>query len=154
VAVAVADRRQCAALPFAFDEQGEIIVLLVTSRETRRWVLPKGWRERGEPPFVTAAREAYEEAGAIGTVSEAPVGTYTYEKKLRSGRRVRCAVDVFPLAVQERLPRWPEQDERVAIWVQPSVAAMLVQEPDLSEIISAARSWAEQDGSGPAPADA
>jgi ADP-ribose pyrophosphatase YjhB (NUDIX family) len=40
-------------------------VLLVTSRETGRWIIPKGGPIKGFKPAKTAAREAYEDAGAL-----------------------------------------------------------------------------------------
>ena len=62
-------------------------VLLITSRETRRWVLPKGWPRPGTPPHRQAAREALEEAGVIGRVGRTPIGYYQYAK--RPALRVR-----------------------------------------------------------------
>ncbi len=91
--------RQCAALPLAVRD-GETQVMLVTSRETRRWVLPKGWEEPSSTPHEQAAREAFEEAGLVGKVEREPIGHYSYIKRLRRGRTVRCEVGVFPLWVE------------------------------------------------------
>ena len=92
-----AARQQFAALPFR-DEDG-LQVMLVTSRETRRWVLPKGWPIKGLKPHSVAAREALEEAGLTGRMSKEPIGSYRYRKRLRNGAALTCEVDVFPMAV-------------------------------------------------------
>lgn len=128
-------RRQYAALPLARQADGSYRVLLITSRETRRWVLPKGWRERKVGAAEQAAREAYEEAGLIGEIGKRAVGHYRYDKRLRSGRTVACRVTVFPLDVTGRLDDWPEKAEREAAWFTPAEAAARVDEAGLAEIL-------------------
>src|SRR4051794_36610423 len=49
--------RQVAALPYKSDDDGKVRVLLITSRETRRWVLPKGNPIRGLASHEAAAHE-------------------------------------------------------------------------------------------------
>jgi 8-oxo-dGTP pyrophosphatase MutT (NUDIX family) len=63
-------------------------VLLVTSRDTRRWIIPKGWPQKGKAPHRAAAREAFEEAGVVGAVGRRPVGSFAYEKRFKNGRVV------------------------------------------------------------------
>jgi hypothetical protein len=70
--------------------------MLVTSREARRWIIPKGWPNKGKSGRQSAAREA--EAGVIGRVSRRAVGSFSYEKRLKNGRTVECEVGVFPCA--------------------------------------------------------
>lgn len=130
-------RKQYGALPFRIDEEGKIEVLLVTSRETRRWVIPKGWPIRKLHANETAAREAYEEAGLAGPVSKKPYGMYTYEKRLKSRAFVSCAVDVFLMEVRKEEKRWPEREERERRWFDPETASELVDEPELAELIAA-----------------
>src|SRR5437763_11705497 len=67
------------------------------SGETRRWIIPKGWPKRGKSPHRSEAREAFEEAGIVGAVGRRPVGSFSYEKRLKNGRSVECEVRVFPL---------------------------------------------------------
>jgi 8-oxo-dGTP pyrophosphatase MutT (NUDIX family) len=62
--------------------------MLVTSRETRRWIIPKGWPKKGKSPHRSAAREAFEEAGVLGAVGRQPVGSFSYEKRLKNGGSV------------------------------------------------------------------
>jgi 8-oxo-dGTP pyrophosphatase MutT (NUDIX family) len=115
--------------------EGRLEVLLITSRDSRRWIIPKGWPERRVPVHVQAATEAMEEAGLIGTVTSEPVGKYRYLKKVDNGRLLRCDVDVFLLEVSEELDDWPERGERQKQWVTPAQAAMAVEEGGLAELI-------------------
>lgn len=129
-------RVQAAALPWR-RAKGGIEVLLVTSRGTGRWILPKGWPEGRESLSATAAREAMEEAGIKGTVGETEIGRYIYGKQTDSGLEWRCEVAVFPLEVKDERDRWPEKKKRARLWVSPKKAADMVQEPDLAELIAA-----------------
>ena len=128
-------RRQYAALPWR-REEGAVQVLLITSRETRRWVVPKGWRKKGEPPAITAAREALEETGAGGRVEEGPLGDYRYQKLMKDGTAQRVRVSVFALEVLFEHEDWPEREEREKLWTSPQHAARLVEEPELQALIA------------------
>lgn len=129
-------RAQYAALPWRWTPDGTVEVLLITSRETRRWVIPKGWPIRGMKSPQSAAREAYEEAGVVGVVGKKAAGFYHYDKRLRSGRLQRVGVDVFPLLVAEERETWPEKGQRDKLWTTPAEAAALVDEPELKEILA------------------
>lgn len=122
--------QQCAALPLMI-RNGETMAMLVTSRETRRWLLPKGWSEADLAPHELAAKEAFEEAGLVGDIEPTPIGSYSYEKRLRGGRTVRCSVQVFPMWVTRQLKRWPERRQRKAKWFTLGQAALAVDEADL-----------------------
>jgi 8-oxo-dGTP pyrophosphatase MutT (NUDIX family) len=108
---------------------------LITSRETRRWVIPKGWPKKGRSPQYSAAREAFEEAGVLGAVAKRSIGSFSYEKRLKNGEVIVCDVRVFPLEVRRQSKRWPEKQERIVKWVSGSRAAEKVSEPTLGEII-------------------
>jgi uncharacterized protein len=110
-------------------------VLLVTSRQTRRWVLPKGNPVEGLSLHESAAHEALEEAGVRGAVCPSPVGSYRYRKRRKTGASVLVDVDVFPIAVTDELPEWAEDDERERRWFSLREAADMVQEADLQEIL-------------------
>lgn len=122
--------RQCAALPLAVRD-GEKQVMLVTSRGTRRWVLPKGWEEPGSTAYDQAAREAFEEAGLIGQIEPEPIASYSYTKHLRHGRTVQCEVRVFPLWVERQLEAWPEQGQHETRSFSFAEAALAVTEAPL-----------------------
>ncbi len=110
-------------------------VLLVTSRETRRWVIPKGWPMDHLIDSNAAKMEAFEEAGVDGHVKREAVGTYDYEKRLITGDMVACRVSVFALQVTEEHKKWPEKRERKRQWFKPHEAAWEVDEPGLKEIL-------------------
>ena len=112
-------------------------ILLLTSRETRRWVIPKGWPMDGKDAHKVAEREAYEEAGVKGEVQSESLGHFDYEKKLRSGLVVTCRVEVYPLKVEKLISDFPEKDERELAWFSPTEAAELVNEPELKQLILA-----------------
>jgi 8-oxo-dGTP pyrophosphatase MutT (NUDIX family) len=127
--------RQYAAIPVRVAARGRIEVLLMTSRGTGRWVIPKGWPMRHRTPAGTARQEAYEEAGITGHLwRRRSVGTYRYDKtdgKISGEVTVR----VFVLAVDEQLKDWPERGERRRRWYSTRRAADLVQERELSRIL-------------------
>ena len=110
-------------------------VMLVTSRGTGRWVLPKGWPERTEPLHEAAAREAAEEAGVAGPVEPQEIGRFYYGKSTPTGAPRRCEVRVFPLEVESVADKWPERKERQRRWFAAEEAARLVDEADLRELI-------------------
>ncbi len=128
------DLVQYAALPFASGHDGILRVLLVTSRETKRWVIPKGWPMKGLKPHKAAAREAYEEAGAIGKITKRPIAAFEYWKR-REKTFCLCHVDVFALSVEHLETNWPEQYERERRWFDPETAASLAEEPGLQAIL-------------------
>lgn len=131
-----ANRKQYAALPYrVFDDHG-LQVMLITSRGTGRWIVPKGWPMAGLKPWRAAAREAYEEAGIVGEIAKRAAGRYDYQKRLEDGTVTTCEVDVFPLRVEEELPRWPEQDQRTRRWFSPEEASILVDEEGLQSLLS------------------
>jgi 8-oxo-dGTP pyrophosphatase MutT (NUDIX family) len=132
---AVAKRVQYGALPYRLSTGSRPQFMLITSRETQRWVIPKGWPQKGRSPQYSAAREAFEEAGVIGAVAKRSVGSFSYEKRLKNGGVVVCEVRVFPLEVIRQNKQWPEKQERDVKWLSASQAAKRVEEPMLSEII-------------------
>ena len=93
--------------------------MLITSRATRRWVIPKGNPEKGLGPCEVAAKEAYEDAGLIGVVGREPVGTYRYAKRSGGRKSVPVEVEVFPLGVATQLEDWPERGQRETRWFTP-----------------------------------
>lgn len=125
---------QAAALPWRTAD-GDVEILMVTSRGTGRWVLPKGWPKRKEFLHEAAAREAQEEAGLTGSVSPVEAGRYFYDKSYDERGDRRCEVKVFPIEVQELATDWAERGERERRWMKAEEAAAAVAEPDLAELI-------------------
>src|SRR2546430_3371603 len=128
-------RVMCGILPFGLGRAPRQQFLPIPPRGNRRWVIPKGWPKKGKSPQHSAAREAFEEAGVVGAVAKRPIGSFSYEKRLKNGAVVVCAVRVFALQVNRQSKRWPENQERVVKWLSAPQAAQRVKEPNLGEII-------------------
>ncbi|TPL34212.1 NUDIX hydrolase [Mesorhizobium sp. B2-4-8] len=126
--------RQVAAIPFRLDQRGDIEVMLVTSRTTRRFIVPKGWPMKGKSGRKAATIEAQEEAGVLGKTLKQPAGTYSYWKRLEN-RFVRVDVIVYLLEVTQELADWQEAKRRQRAWLAPADAAMLIDEPELSTLV-------------------
>ncbi|WP_454887217.1 DUF47 family protein [Sphingomonas oryzagri] len=131
--------RQVAALPYRVESDGSIRVMLITSRESQRWVVPKGNPIKGLRAHEAAAQEAFEEAGIEGIPCPTLIGQYRYTKRRKSGLTRTLDVDVFPLAVTGQAAEWPEQDERICNWFTLANAANAVDEPELKGIIASFR---------------
>jgi 8-oxo-dGTP pyrophosphatase MutT (NUDIX family) len=125
-----------AALPWRFDEDGKLRILLVTSRTNRKWMLPKGWPIDGKSEAEAAKLEALEEAGVEGQVNHHPVGTYHYVKVFTEQRSAPAQAAIYPLQVETERPDWAERSERSRRWVRPHKAAEMVFERDLSRFLS------------------
>ncbi|GAA4215757.1 8-oxo-dGTP pyrophosphatase MutT (NUDIX family) [Sagittula marina] len=126
---------QIAALPLRWVDDGRVRVLMVTSRDTGRWVMPKGWEMDGKKPWRAAEIEALEEAGAVGYIASEALGTYRYPKIMKDGRIVPCTVRVYPMIVQKLKPDWKERKQRDRRWFTPKAAAKRVVEDELAEIL-------------------
>lgn len=125
---------QHAALPYRRGPAG-LQILLVTSRETRRWIIPKGWAKKALDPQEMAALEAFEEAGVRGKVKKKPLGEYRYDKRMDDGSLVTCDVTVFALEVAEELQDWPEKTQRERRWLSSAEAITVISEPGLIPIL-------------------
>ena len=131
-------RQQYAALCYRVRKKtGELEVLLLTSRDTGRWVIPKGWPMPGKLSHEVAAREAFEEAGVRGTVETEPLGAFNYDKVLKDGIQVPCRVQVYALDVSDLAKNFKEKGERTVEWVSCNEAIKRVREPELRNIILA-----------------
>lgn len=127
-------KRQVAALPLRW--KGDTVqVLMVTSRDTGRWIVPKGWTMKDRKPWAAAALEAMEEAGAKGHVAREIFGTYDYDKRLDDGEVQPCRVAVYPMIVERLRSVWKEKGQRTRRWFPLEEAADLVDEPELAEML-------------------
>lgn len=126
---------QYAALCWRSGDTG-IEVLLITSRDTGRWIIPKGWPMSGLAPEAAAAQEAWEEAGVEGTINPVCLGRYGYHKCLSDLAQVPCAVAVYGLRVDRLADKFPEAKERRRQWFRPEDAAGLVHEAELASLIA------------------
>ena len=126
--------RQSGVIPFRRNG-ADLEVMLVTSRETGRWVIPKGGIQRGLTPAHSAELEAHEEAGIKGKIRKKSLGSYTYLKRLASGASVPAIVDVFALQVAKHVKKWPEMSQRRVEWMAVSEAVELVEEDGLKKLL-------------------
>jgi 8-oxo-dGTP pyrophosphatase MutT (NUDIX family) len=134
--------------------RGKVQVLLITSRDTGRWVIPKGWPMKGMTPAQAAAREAWEEAGVQGETETVGMGSFTYDKLRAAKSPIVCAVEVFPLRVKALKDRFPERKERQRKWFAAEKAARKVAEAGLRGLILALAHTPPQDGPAPGLAPA
>ena len=112
-------------------------ILVVTTRQSRRWIVPKGWPIKRLTPSRSAAREAFEEAGVRGKISPRPIGAFTYRKTTgQTADDPNYEVKIFPLLVKRQSASWPESEQRVAQWVDPEKAIALIREPELKAIVA------------------
>ncbi|MDE1996184.1 MAG: NUDIX hydrolase [Rhizobiaceae bacterium] len=116
-------------------ELGVFEMLLVTSRESGRWIIPKGWPIKGKKPHEVAATEAFEEAGVRGKIKKKPFGYFTYLKQFDDGTRAPCIVQVHLLEVEKICDIFKEKGERIIEWVSFTEAARRVREPELKGLI-------------------
>lgn len=130
--------RQVAALPFRRRPDGAMEFLLVTSRETGRFVVPKGWPMKGKSDAEAAAEEAEQEAGVTGRIGKRPIGQYRYWKRLKDAF-VPMTVTVFALEVDAEMQNFRESAERARGWLRPEQAELLIDEPELKSLIREAR---------------
>jgi 8-oxo-dGTP pyrophosphatase MutT (NUDIX family) len=127
---------QVAALPYRMSS-GELEVLLITSRDSGRWLIPKGWGMKKLSESEAAAVEAFEEAGLKGVIAKKPIGAYTYYKTLKDGASALCRVQVYPMAVKRQAKKYKEKGQRRMQWLSPHDAAAFVAEPELAALINA-----------------
>jgi 8-oxo-dGTP pyrophosphatase MutT (NUDIX family) len=126
---------QYGVVPFREEKDGRIRILLITSRETKRWVVPRGNPMPGLTGAQSAAQEAWEEAGIRGGVSSVPLGTYSYDKRLKAGGARSMQVELYRMLVTEEADSWPEKNQRERRWFDPAAAADAVDEPDLKQLL-------------------
>lgn len=130
--------QQVASLPFVF-VGGEPLVLLITSRERKRWIIPKGWPVKGRSTGAVAAQEAAEEAGVIGVIAPEPIGYFDYRKRMATGYEVPASAVVYPLLVLEQRLTWEERKQRKQRWCTLEEAARRVDDKKLAALIKALR---------------
>ena len=127
---------QFGALPWRRIDGDGVQVLLVTSRISRHWLLPKGWLIKGKSGTASACREAFEEAGVEGRAQNKALGTYEYIKITKTGEHLPCRVNVYGLQVKSVHATWPEFSQRTRQWFLLPEAAAMVTEPGLRDFLA------------------
>lgn len=126
---------QTGALPWRLDGTNGFEVLLVTSRRSGRWTIPKGWPMRGKTLAEAAAQEAFEEAGVKGTVDPTPIGCIRHVKQKVLAGELEVNIVVHPMRVEREFPKWPELGQRKRRWFSFKDAAKRVGSSELGELI-------------------
>jgi 8-oxo-dGTP pyrophosphatase MutT (NUDIX family) len=137
-------RIQYGAVPVAVRE-GQFMIMLVTSRGTGRWIIPKGRPEKGVAPHKLAAREAFEEAGLQGRIDRQPLGRYRDQKRRTDGSAVEYEIEVFRLDVERELPDWPEKGQRERRWYPLAEAVARAEPNGLVNILAELRTCLEHE---------
>ncbi len=125
---------QYAALVYRMRD-GKVQVLLVTSRKSQNWILPKGSPIANLKPHQTAAQEAWEEAGVKGRADKKCLGRFRFDRQGRGNRRQLCVGLVYPLQAKKLARNFPEAGQRQRKWLSPKKAARRIANPELSEIV-------------------
>jgi 8-oxo-dGTP pyrophosphatase MutT (NUDIX family) len=124
---------QVAALPYRFGEQG-LEFLVITSRRTKRLIVPKGWPMPGKTDASAAAIEANEEAGVKGWVSEEPCGSFEYLKAIDDDP-IRISTAVYPLHVRKVKTHYKERKQRKRKWLCADDAATRLADQQLRVLV-------------------
>ncbi|TCS65599.1 8-oxo-dGTP pyrophosphatase MutT (NUDIX family) [Primorskyibacter sedentarius] len=125
---------QCAALCYRI-RKGKPQILLITTRGSNRWILPKGWPVPGKTPGQSAQVEAWEEAGVRGALHDQCIGLFTYFKAGGRQTGMTCMAMVHPLKVKALSKTYPEAGQRKRKWFGRKKAAAYVQEPELAQLL-------------------
>lgn len=127
-------RSQFAAMCYRI-QNGKVQILMITSRGSGRWIIPKGWPMDGKTPAQTAAQEAWEEAGVIGRPINLCLGLFSYRKCMDDRDDIPCVAIVYPVKVKKLAKDYPEAGQRKRRWVSRKKAAQMVAEPELARIL-------------------
>ncbi len=127
-------RTQFAALCYRV-KKGKVQVLLITSRGSRRWIVPKGWPMEGKTPADSALQEAWEEAGVHGKAQSNCLGVYSYAKTVEDADGLPCIAMLYPVKVKSLAKKYPEKHQRRRRWLSRKKAAAKVAEPELRRMI-------------------
>lgn len=141
---------QTGVLPWRLASDMGIEILLVTSRRSGRWTIPKGWPIAGKSLAEAAAQEAFEEAGVAGTVDPKPLGNFRHIKQKSINGDLEVSVLVHPMWVDRELEKWPENGQRKRKWFRPNDAAKRVDSDELSELIRQSARRRVEKAEGPA----
>lgn len=122
---------QYGALPYTIVD-GQLTVLLITSRGRGKWIFPKGGLMEGKTPWESAAHEAYEEAGVEGEIEQTPIGSYFLP--VTTERPAPVEVQIFPMRVTQQREDWKEMGQRYRHWAVLPEAKRLITHDGLADL--------------------
>jgi 8-oxo-dGTP pyrophosphatase MutT (NUDIX family) len=126
---------QVGAVPWCRRAGSKLEVLLITSRRSGKWIVPRGWTSRLRRLPRSAKREALEEAGVRGFISREPIGHVDLPKDYRLAGTIQWRLALFSLEVTDVLETWKETGQRQRQWFSPEEAAKLVSPPEVGALI-------------------
>lgn len=126
---------QVAALPWRVRRR-QLEFLLVTSRASRHWLIPKGWPMPGKSNREAALQEAFEEAGLHGHGSVGPIGSYHFQKAMHDGTELACIMSVYGMSDVVELDAWPEMEQRERRWMPQAEAIEITFDWNLARFLS------------------
>lgn len=120
---------QSGVIPYRITKNG-MEVMLITSLGKKKWIIPKGYVDYNLTPFESAKKEAYEEAGLLGSNETMELGVFKIKKP--AGNFV---MKVYSMEVQEVLDEYPEMNERKRKWFSPEEAIEKISIPEIIDMI-------------------
>jgi|Transcript_6594 diphosphoinositol-polyphosphate diphosphatase len=108
------------SIPVRKLDDGTFQVLMITNKHNDSLIFPKGGWETDETSAEAAARETMEEAGALGVIAK--LDDFTFESKMKGGKRSKCCCSVYVMTVTEVMEVWPESSSRTRNWYTPETA--------------------------------
>lgn len=129
------ERAQYGVLPWRVGRRGDLRILLITDRDRAEWGVPKGWPVEGRVPFMSAALDAFEEAGIIGDIDSRPLTDYTHVRQHDDGTQLACRVTLFAMRVRGTLLQWKEGSERQRRWFAADEAADRIENVELARFV-------------------
>jgi 8-oxo-dGTP pyrophosphatase MutT (NUDIX family) len=123
------DFTQSAIIPYSIRD-GELQILLITSIRRKKWIIPKGFIEFNLSAFESAKKEAFEEAGVIGTNETIELGSFTIKKY---GGRTNIVV--YSMEVEKFKDDYPEKNLRKRKWYTVEEAIETISIPEVIKMI-------------------
>lgn len=142
--------QQYGVLPWRVGRKGDLRILLVSARARQGWGVPKGWPVEGRAPFMSAALDAFEEAGIVGDIDPRPLTDYRYPRSGEDEAARICRVTLFAMRVRGTLSHWKERGERQRRWFAAAEAADRIEDVELARFVRvlASRPGVPTDGAG------
>lgn len=109
-------------------------ILLITSLRKKNWIVPKGFVEYNLTPFESAKKEAYEEAGVLGSNETYELGDFTVKKSTGP-----CLIKVFSMEVMDVLDEYPEKNDRKRKWFTIEEASNVISIREISHMFKELR---------------
>jgi 8-oxo-dGTP pyrophosphatase MutT (NUDIX family) len=148
----VKDIQQVGAIPLIRDHEGQLCIVLVTTRGSGRWTIPKGNIMAKLENHKAAEREAREEAGLVGRITKKPIGSYQFWKR-QDAHWSLAEVTVFVLLVERQLDDFKEKGQRDIKAFRPEDAVDAVYESGLGALIRQAVTLSPPDQTDPVDGD-